>query len=236
MHPRPDYSCSQQSSACLLRARPLAEKLTIDASRNVPSLSADCRSIPRTAQQNDRLPEQADHFTFNLKPGRHYDVTLNRIGGSIVRLIDLSWYNAEPPAPNAGCAGRRRSHSRSTQIVTDIKQFTNHNQMVIALIGDGDRAIALMDLRRDSAFPQPPRAARSFGESKSGTSKTRPAAGPRCSRSDRLIDRQRFASADEFEKVYASETWAPMAKGLAIDHGHDSAVTVELAATTRPAR
>ena len=206
------------------------EQLTVDASA-APALSAVAIDTASGGKTTGTM--SGGSFTFDLKAGRHYDIALGRVGGGVLKLIDLSWYNDQPPtaAPEAMGDDDRQAIK---QIVTDIKQFTNHNQ-IVALVGDSQRAAALMDLRRDSDFHS-----RQGGEIIRRIEvwyfENQAGGWAKVQQEDRLIDRQRFASADEFEKAYASETWQAVASGLSIEHGKASTVKVDLAATTRPAK
>lgn len=207
-----------------------AEKLTVNATAT-PALSAAATDTASGKSFTGTL--SGNNFVFDLKPGRHYDVTLKRLGGGVLRLIDLSWYDAEPPAANAGALGDD-DRAAITQIVTDIKQFTNHNQ-IIALVGDGDRAVALLDLRRDSGFHSD-QGGEIIRRIEVWYFKNEAGGWAKVQQEDRLVDRQRFSSSGEFDKAYAGETWQPLASGLNIARDHESAVVADLVATTRPAK
>ena len=172
------------------------------------------------------------NFKFDLKPARHYDVLLKKPNNETVRLTDLSWYDDEPVTADAKPLVDD-DRAQITQVLTGVARFTNNNR-ILAIAGDGERAVALLDLRRDSEFH-----GREGGEIIRRVEvwylKNEAGGWAKVQQQDRVITRQRYTSADEFQKALGREAFVPVASGLAIGRGQLSKVAVDLVPATRPA-
>jgi hypothetical protein len=88
------------------------------------------------------------HFD-QLQPSTYYDIQLNFSDGSILRGVDMAWYNDDDPAPGAGPLS-----DGDIQHLNDILHVPSfYNKADILLVqGDHDRAVALVRLVRDKDF------------------------------------------------------------------------------------
>ncbi len=88
-----------------------------------------------------------------LLPDTPYDIEITLKDGTILAGMDLGWYEEEPaqlPRPKAEpLTDADREEIRA--IVQDIPSFYNRTEL-LALAGDRDRAVALVQLIRDTPF------------------------------------------------------------------------------------
>ena len=114
-----------------------------------PALAAAAAIVPGTgAPYAGKIDGQSIAFD-NLRQDTAYDIELKFADGSLVRGIDMSWYNDDDPKPGAGPLS-----DADVQHLTDIlhvPSFYNKSDILIAR-GDHDRAVALVRLVRDKDF------------------------------------------------------------------------------------
>jgi hypothetical protein len=92
---------------------------------------------------------QTISFT-GLEAATPYDLRIVLAGGRILHGVNMAWYTAEPPQPDAGPVyddDRRQIGA----LVSDVKSFYDVSR-VIALSGDHNRATVLVERIRSSAF------------------------------------------------------------------------------------
>ncbi len=89
--------------------------------------------------------------TFPKLPAKaNYDLRIDLADGRVLQGVDLGWYNAQPPAQDAGeLSDDDREDIRV--IVQEVPGFYNRNELLL-LSGNHDRATLLVQLIRDSAF------------------------------------------------------------------------------------
>lgn len=86
----------------------------------------------------------------NLLPDTPYDLTIRLKDGTILQGVDMSWYNEEASkSPDKPLTEEDRKQIDS--LAKDIKSFYDRTDY-LHLIGDHDRAVALVQLVRDSDF------------------------------------------------------------------------------------
>ena len=213
----------------LLIAAASAEQLTLNVS-DIPAMSAVATDTASGKSFTGTL--SGDTFKFDLKPNRHYDVTLKQPGGSVIRVIDLSWYSDEAPAADAQPLGDD-DRKQILQVVSDIERFTNNNQ-ILAISGDSGRAIVLLDLRRDSDFHSGAKG-EIIRRVEVWYLKNESGGWAKVQQQDRLVDRQRYGSPEELSKVMQTERWLAVPQGLAVHRGGASEIKLQATATTAPA-
>jgi len=207
-----------------------AEQLTLNVAE-IPALSAIATDTASGKSVTGTL--SGDTFKFDLKPNRHYDITLKQPGGNVIRVIDLSWYSDEPAAADAQPLGED-DRKQILQVVSDIERFTNNNQ-ILAIQGDSNRAVVLLDLRRDSDFHSGQKG-EIIRRVEVWYLKNEAGGWAKVQQQDRLIDRQRYTSPEEFAKLFEKERWLAVPQGLAIQRGKDAEVKLQAAASTAPVR
>lgn len=159
-----------------------------------------------------------------LLPGESYDLTLTQPDNSQLRLIDLSWYADLPPAADAPGPLTDEDKAAIGQILTGIKAFTNKNT-ILTLVGNADRAVALVELIRDTDFHARKgdeiiwRIEVWYFEFQAG-------GWAKVQQQNRIVERERFKSADAFEAHRKPLKWIGIEKGLRIEHGKDTVVDV----------
>lgn len=197
-----------------------AESLTIDlGSTQVASATATAHGAKTTVDGS--IKDQQATFT-KLLPGERYDVRLTRPDGQQLRLLDTSWHADTPPANPNPEALSDDDKAEITAIVKEIKSFMNKNE-IVQLVGNADRAVAIVELTRDTDFHA--RAGDEiiwrievwyFENQAGGWAKVQ--------QQNRVIERVRFKSREEYEKTRASMQWIAIEKGLHVRRGEDARV------------
>ncbi len=155
-----------------------------------------------------------------LLPGERYDVSLQTPTGQQLRLLDVSWYADLAPEPADPMDDDDRA--AINEILSGIKAFTNKNT-ILQLAGDSQHAVAIVELIRDTDFH-----ARSgdeiiwrievwyFENQAGGWAKVQ--------QQNRVIERERFKSAEEFEARRKKIQWIGIASGLKITRGENATI------------
>jgi hypothetical protein len=113
------------------------------------TLTGGSAIVPETgAAHGGQVVDNTIQFS-KLQPSTYYDIELNFSDGSILRGIDMSWYNDDDPKPGAGPLS-----DADVQHLNDILHVPSfYNKSDILLVqGDHDRAVALVRLVRDKDF------------------------------------------------------------------------------------
>lgn len=197
-----------------------AESLTIELG-DAPIRQATARPV---GGRNESAGVVADgKATFNdLQPGQRYDVTLTRTEGIQLRLLDCSWYNDIPPAAPTPGPLSDDDRAEITAIVKEIKAFTNKNE-IVQLLGDADRAVAIVELTRDTDFHA--RAGDEiFWRIEVWYFENQAGGWAKVQQQNRVIERVRFKSREDYEKTRSSLRWIGIDKGLHIRRGEDAKV------------
>ncbi len=141
--------------ACLLAvhsaatARAAGSSLTIELPRDSTIRSA-VAVAPVLKLQSEGVADRHRVVFSNLLPNIAYDVRIALADGTILQGVDLSWYGPEPAKPNAGPLDEEDRKQIDEQ-VAGIKAFENKRRL-LAIRGDHDRAVLLMELIRDTPF------------------------------------------------------------------------------------
>jgi hypothetical protein len=118
-----------------------------------PALTAASAIIPATgAPYGGKIDGQSIAFD-NLRAGTSYDIELKFADGSIVRGIDMSWYNDDDPKPGAGPLSD--DDVQHLNDILHVPSFYNKSD-ILQIRGDHDRAVALVRLVRDRDFVNGP--------------------------------------------------------------------------------
>ena len=185
---------------------------------------------------NGTINDQAVTFS-NVLTDTPYDVKLTRFDGTVLQGVDMSWYTEEPARADAGEL-TDDDRQEIAKIVTDIHDFYN-NKSVLILSGDHDRATALVQLVRDTAFHSDKgneviwRAELWYFRNEHG-------GWAAISQENKVLRRERFTSQRQFQDVTGKLKWVPELGGVRCPAGKP-AVTVTLPAppvypATRPAQ
>jgi hypothetical protein len=198
-----------------------AETLTI---RGVDAALVSARAVAWGSKSEAQGTIGKENVVFDkLLPGERYDITLTARDARQLRLIDLSWYAPLPAAEPGPMTDEDRAAIE--EILTGIKTFTNKNTM-LHLVGNADRAVALVELVRDTDFHARKgdeiiwRIEVWFFEFQAG-------GWAKVQQQNRVVERERFKSAEAFEAHRRPLTWIGIEAGLQIQQGRDA--TLDLA-------
>ena len=178
-----------------------------------------------------------DTVTFaDLRPGTAYDVRVTRADGTVLQGVDLGWYGRVPDRPDAGPLTDDDRRDMAA-VLSGVLSFFNHTDALLVR-GTHNRAVMLVDLRRDSAFHSDAgheviwRPELWYFENHHG-------GWEKVQQTDRNLRRERFPTAAAYHAVVDRLRWVPELGGLKVrPSGPDVVVKVMTTAgvpATRPA-
>jgi len=85
-----------------------------------------------------------------LDSGTAYDLVIQLKDGRVLRGVNMNWYDEEPARPNAGEI-TDDDREQIGQLVSDVLSFYNISR-IVALAGDHNRAVVLVERTRTSKF------------------------------------------------------------------------------------
>lgn len=206
---------------CLLAANVLhAESKIVVETPDIKIISAESKST--STQKAHPGQVEKSQVTFDkLLPNQSYDLSFKLPDNHLVQFLDLSWYNGDKPAapPEAMSDEDRQA---ITEIVTNIKAFTNKNN-VMQLLGDSQHAAAIVDLVRDTDFHAGAgeiiwRVEVWYFENQAG-------GWAKVQQQNRVIDRDRYKNRADYEKARAGRRYVGLNEGLRT--GKDSTTTIK---------
>jgi hypothetical protein len=168
-----------------------------------------------------------------LLPATPYDVKVTLEDGTILQGVDLSWYNEDPPKPNAGKFND--DDRKEVQAIMDVPSFYNKNDILL-LNANHDRAVVLAQLIRDNAF-----------HSDTGDEviwrielwyfKNEYGGWAKINQVNKILRRERYASHAEYESAVSKIKWTPQLGGISVPKNGTLVVqlTPPKAPTTEPA-
>ena len=199
-----------------------AETLTI-ATPEVDVSAARAQAAGSKTEANGMISTGKVVFE-KLLPGESYDVTLTQPDQKQLRLIDLSWYADLPPADTEPGPLKDEDRAAIHDILTNIKAFTNKNTL-LTLVGNADRAVALVELIRDTDF-HARKADEIIWRVEVWYFEYQAGGWAKVQQQNRIIERQRFKSTAAFEAYRKPLTWIGIEKGLRIEKGKDATVNL----------
>jgi hypothetical protein len=179
------------------------------------------------------IVDHAIHFS-GLDAGTPYDLKITLADGRVLRGANMAWYSAEPAQPDAGPL-TDDDRQQITPLVTSVTSFYNISR-IMALVGDHDRATALVERIRSTAFHSDAggeviwRVELWYFVNDFGGWQERP-------QTNKVLVRKRFASKEEYQAETTSLHWLPMLGGIQLGKAEairHLAVTADAIATTQP--
>lgn len=170
----------------------------------------------------------------NLLPATAYSVRIALDDGTILTGVDMRWHSMEKPAAE----GRPLSDEDREQIralVQDVRQFYDRSE-VLDLQGDHDRATALVQQIRDSAFHSD-KGGEVIWRVELWYFKNRHGGWERVSQTNKVLRRERFASRRQYQEETGRLRWMAQLGGIElVKEGPPVTIRLEsLRPTTQPA-
>ena len=168
----------------------------------------------------------------SLQTGTTYDLAIETESGQLLCGVDLSWCDSTPADPQAEPLGDD-DRAAIASIVKDIKGFAN-KPSIVRLVGDHDRAIALVNLVRDNGFHSNVgdeviwRAEVWFFHWENG-------GWERVANQSRVLRRERFANHTDFQTEVERIRWLPSLGGILISGDSTQTIQVNSAELSRRA-
>jgi hypothetical protein len=193
----------------------IAATITVKLDSAVQVKEATATTAGLKLQTPGRIDSSAVSFT-DVLPDTPYDVKLTLTDGTILQGVDLGWYDPEPPKPDAGDLDDD-DKSQITAILTQVVSFYNKNDLLL-LQGDHDRAVALVQLVRDSAFHSD-RGGEVIWHIELWYFKNEHGGWEKVQQENKILRRERFISHQEYQDTIDHLRWIPQLGGLKVPKG-----------------
>ena len=193
---------------------------------NLPRGSVAASASATATELKTDLPGKINGTTVifdNVLPDTPYDVRITLTDGTILQGVNLGWYIDEPPKPDAGPLNED-DREQITRFIKDVKQFTNKNEFLF-LQGDHDRATALAQLIRDTAF-HADKGGEIIWRIELWYFKVQAGGWEKVQQQNKVLRRERFTSAEAFKAATEKIKWTPALGGIRV--GKDQATEVQL--------
>jgi hypothetical protein len=182
--------------------------LTIQTPADLQVASAVASSASAKTDVPGEVSEHAVLFE-NLQPKTSYDVKLTLSDGGVIQGVDLSWYDSELAKADAGDLSDEDRSAISD--IVHVQSFYNKSD-ILALRGDHDRAVALVQLVRDKDFYNGKGQIVwrvelwYFQEEFGGWEKV--------DQQNKIVRRERFKTREEYDAMVGKLKWAPELGGI----------------------
>lgn len=169
----------------------------------------------------------------NLLLNEPYDLKLTKIDGTVVQGVNLDWYIAQPPRANAAPLDDGDRHEIDQ--ILHVPSFYNQSD-ILFLRGDHDRATALVQLIRSTAFHSDTggeviwRIELWYFENEHG-------GWAKITDQDKILQRQRFANPHDYHAMADKMVWEPTLGGIVLTRSNPAreiTLPVSGGSSTRP--
>jgi hypothetical protein len=213
-----------------------AATVVVHLSPVTPAIAATA-VVPKDEKATCSGTVAGDTVTYaDFKPGVAYEARITLADGTVLQGVDLGWYSRVPDRPHPDPL-TDDDRQQMADVLAKVLSFYNHTEQVL-LRGTHDRAVMLVDLRRDSPFHSDKgneviwRPELWYFENHHG-------GWEKVQQTDRVLRRERFPTSAAYHAVVDHLRWVPELGGLKVKPGGPD-VTVTITATagtpaTRPA-
>jgi hypothetical protein len=201
-------------------ASSFAGTLTVVAPPGRTIAQADAKLADGTPIKPNDVGKRATFTTPSTNASATVNATLS--DGTDVRGIDLSWYSDEPADPDAGALSDDDRESIRA-IVQDVPSFYNRGT-VLHLAGDHARAVALVELVRDTDFHAA--GGNVVWRVELYYFKFQYGGWEKVQQQNKVVRRERFKSVDEFKAQTGKLKWAPELGGIRVGGDERKRVTI----------
>jgi len=209
--------------------------VALAAPQLVVQLPADAKvasavaSAPKLKLDTPGKAEGAKVLFPNLLPDTAYDVKITLADGTVLAGASLDWYTDEAADKEAGPMDEE-DRQQINDLVAKPLAFTNNNR-ALALRGDHDRAVALVQLVRDTAFHS------SKGDEviwrvELWYFKNRNGGWEHINQTNKILRRERYATSAQYRAATDKLRWIPDLGGIKL--GKDEATKTLVLASTNP--
>ena len=172
----------------------------------------------------------------DAKPGAAYDLRVTLADGTVLQGVDLTWYSRVPDRPDAGEL-TDDDRKQMDDVRTKVLSFFDRADL-LAVRGNHNRAVVLVDLRREAEFHSDKGDAEVIWRPEVWYFENHHGGWEKPLQTDRTLRRERFPTAAAYHVVVDHLQWVPELVGLKVKPGGaDLVVTLPEAAgvpATRP--
>jgi hypothetical protein len=203
--------------------------LCITSTRSLSQTISSAEASPskgKTPAISGTIDGQVAHFK-PVDPHVQYDVKFTLSDGAVLQGVNMGWYSIEPEKPDPGELNDD-DRQQITAIIKDIPAFYNKNDLLI-LRGTHDRAVALVQLVRDSKFHSD-KGDEVIWHIELWYFANRHGGWQKVQQANRIVRRERFASQKAYHAMVDHLRWMPELGGLKPANG-EAELTVTLPAS-----
>ena len=161
----------------------------------------------------------------DAKPGAAYELRITLADGTVLQGVDLGWYSRVPDKPNAEPL-TDDDRQQMTDVRTKILSFFDRADEVL-LHGDHNRAVMLVDLRRERAFHSDNGDAEIIWRPELWYFEDHHGGWEKVQQTDRTLRRERFKTAADYHAAVDHLRWVPELGGLRVKpNGPDLTVSL----------
>jgi hypothetical protein len=198
---------------CAFSAR--AAQINLVLADDLRLKSAAATATKSKATITGSIDSNVVHF-LGVSSGIAYDVALIASDHTILQGVDLGWYSLEPANPAAEPLNDD-DRQQITTILKDVPAFYNKNDLLI-LRGTHERAVALVQLVRDTAFHSD-QGGEVIWHVELWYFKNQHGGWEKLPQVNKVLRRERFKSRGEYEDVVGHLRWTPELGGLKLAEG-----------------
>lgn len=220
---------------CLLGAtRPSMPTLIVELPQGLAARAAVAEAAALKLEARGTIGQGRIEFG-NLLPRTAYDLRITLADGTLLRGVNMGWYNEEAPAANPEPLDDD-DREQIRKLVSDVRQFYDRSEILLTR-GDHDRATVLVRQIRDSAFHSG-KDDEVIWRIELWYFKNQHGGWERISQQNKVLERQRFASRRQYQQRTDNIKWVAELGGVVLGAGPATRLTLAAAAlkpTTAPA-
>jgi hypothetical protein len=201
--------------------------LVVQFPAEVSVVAAELDGAPPAAPITGKISAGSAQFV-ELDPSVRYDAKLTLADGRILQGVDMSWYNSDPSDPDAG--DLNDDDRQQISAIINLPSFFNRIQL-LDLPGNHDRAVGLVQFIRDKTF------AGDNGQEVIWRVELwymKNEHGGWVKESSRVLRRQRFDNADQFQKSAGKVIWIAGYGGISVPANATASIPAPAIPSTQP--
>jgi hypothetical protein len=168
----------------------------------------------------------------NLLPATAYSVRIALADGAVLQGVDLSWHSPEAARNDAGPLDDD-DRKQITAIVKDVQGFENKKDILL-LSGNHDRAVALVQLIRDSGFHSD-KGGELIWRIELWYFKNQHGGWEKVPQTNKVLRRERFTAKQQFEQAMKIK-WMPGLGGITLGQDETRKLTTTMPEKKAPAK
>mgnify|MGYP000743043777 CR=1 FL=1 len=201
-------------------ARLAAANLVVELPEGATAREATATAASMKLSTAGRIDGRMVRFE-KLLPDTPYDIHIRLADGTTLAGVDLSWYSPDPPKADSGELDED-DRGQIRALVQDVRQFYDRAE-ILQLVGDHDRAVALVQQIRDSAF-HGDKGGEVIWRIEVWYFANRAGGWERIAQTNKVLRRERFKDRAAYQAEIAKLSWIPRLGGVRIAADEDRVI------------